>query len=103
MKARIYQPSRTAMQSGDAKTKHWVLEFAPEEARNIDPLMGWTGSGDMSSQVKLRFESKDAAMAYATKHGLAYQVSEPHKRRHILRNAGYGDNFAHNRRATWTH
>ena len=103
MKARIYQPARNAMQSGDAKSNHWVLEFAPEEARRIDPLMGWTGSGDMSSQVRLKFDSKDAAIAYAEKHGLAFHVFERQKRRHILRNAGYGDNFAHNRRTSWTH
>ena len=101
--ARIYQPARNAMQSGQGKTKVWVLEFAPEERRKLDPLMGWTGSGDMRAQVRLTFESKEAAIAHAEKNGLAFQVMEPKKRRHILRNAGYGDNFAHNRRAVWTH
>ncbi len=103
MIARIYQPSRNAMQSGDAKSRQWVLEFAPGEARRVDPLMGWTGSGDTRSQVKLTFETKDAAISYAKKHGLAYRVSEPKKRTHILRNSGYGDNFAYDRKATWTH
>ena len=65
MRARIYQPARTAMQSGTAKTHGWVLEFAPSEAREVDPLMGWTGSADTQSQVRLRFESKEAALAYA--------------------------------------
>jgi len=103
MLARIYQPSRNAMQSGDAKTRHWVLEYTPEESGEVDPLMGWTGSGDMRSQLKLEFDSKDAAVAYAKKHGIAYQISEPNKRTHILRKSGYGDNFAHDRKATWTH
>lgn len=103
MLARIYQPSRNAMQSGDAKSHDWVLEFAPDEARKVDPLMGWTGSGDMNSQVRLTFETKEAAIAYATKNGIAFQVMETQKRAHILRKSGYGDNFAHDRKATWTH
>ncbi len=103
MIARIFKPARNAMQSGQAKTKHWVLEFVPAEARVIDPLMGWTGSGDMNSQVQLRFESKEAAQAYAKKHGIDAQVFEPKPRAHILRTNGYGDNFASHRRGAWTH
>ncbi len=91
------------MQSGQAKTRDWILEFAPADARGIDPLMGWTSSGDMDSQVRLRFESREAAVAYAEKHGLAYEVFEPKTRRHILRANGYGDNFASRRRGAWTH
>lgn len=101
--ARIYQPARNAMQSGQGKTKTWVLEFAPDARRKLDPLMGWTGSADMNGQVRLTFDSKEAAIAHAEKYGLAFQVQEPNKRAHILRNGGYGDNFAHNRRAVWTH
>jgi len=56
MRARIYQPARNAMQSGTAKTHQWVLEFAPASAREVDPLMGWTSSGDTQSQIRLRFE-----------------------------------------------
>jgi len=103
MLARIYQPARNAMQSGDAKSGTWVLEFAPDAAREVDPLMGWTSSGDMNSQVRLEFETKDAAIAYATKKGIAYQVTIAQKRAHILRKSGYGDNFSHDRRTTWTH
>jgi len=103
MSSRIYQPARSAMQSGQAKTREWILEFAPADARRIDPLMGWTSSGDMDSQVRLRFETREAAIAYAEKHGLAYDVFEPKKRRHILRTNGYGDNFAPKRRGAWTH
>jgi len=103
MLARIYQPARNAMQSGQAKTKNWILEFAPEVARNIDPLMGWTSSSDMDAQVKLSFDSKAAAVDYATDKGIAYTVAEPHKRKWNVRSGGYGENFATNRRSTWTH
>lgn len=103
MSSRIYKPARSAMQSGQAKNREWILEFAPADARRIDPLMGWTSSDDMKSQVRLRFDTREAAVAYAEKHGLAYDVSEPKTRRHILRTNGYGDNFASQRRGAWTH
>jgi len=75
MRARIYRPARNAMQSGQAKTKGWVLEFSPEERRKIDPLMGWTGSGDTQRQVRLTFETKEAAIAHADRNGIPYQVT----------------------------
>lgn len=103
MRARIYQPARTAMQSGTAKTHLWVLEFAPDAARGIDPLMGWTSSGDMTSQVRLRFESRAAAEDYARAHDIAFDVAEPKVRKANIRPFGYGDNFATNRRGVWTH
>ena len=103
MRARIYQPAKTAMQSGTAKTHQWVLEFAPAEARNVDPLMGWTGSGDTQSQVRLRFESREAAEAYATEKGIAYDVTLPHARKPNIRPRGYGENFATDRKEVWTH
>ncbi len=65
MAARIYRPAQTAMQSGPARTKEWVLEYEPDCPREIDPLMGWTSSRDTKSQVKLTFDSKDEAVAYA--------------------------------------
>ncbi len=77
MRARIYQPAKTAMQSGTAKTHTWVLEFAPTSAREVDPLMGWTSSSDMNSQVKLRFETLEAAQDYATAHGIEADVTLP--------------------------
>lgn len=80
MRARIYQPARTAMSSGQAKTKGWVLEFAPADARSIDPLMGWTSSSDTQSQVKLRFDTREAALDYAKEHGLEVTITEPKKR-----------------------
>ena len=69
MRARIYQPAKTAMQSGTAKTHHWVLEFAPASGREVDPLMGWTSSSDTQAQVRLRFDSREAAEAYAAAKG----------------------------------
>jgi len=103
MRARIYQPSRTATQSGTARTNVWVLEFAPAAPREIDPLMGWTSSGDMNSQVHLTFDTKEAAIAYARDEGIDFVVVEPHKRRPNIRARGYGENFATNRRGAWTH
>jgi len=103
MRARIYQPAKTAMQSGTAKTHQWLLEFAPAEARNVDPLMGWTGSGDTQAQVRLRFESREAAEAYATEKGIAYEVTLPHARKPNVRPRGYGENFATDRKEVWTH
>jgi len=103
MLARIYQPSRNAMQSGTANSKGWVLEFAPEGVKTVDPLMGWTGSSDMRSQLKMRFDSKDAAIAYAKRNGIAYRLAEPKKRQAVVRPGGYGDNFKHDRRTAWTH
>lgn len=103
MRARIYQPARNAMQSGLGKTKTWVLEFAPAERREVDPLMRWTSSGDMNAQVKLRFDSLEAAQDYARDHGIEAVVLHPHKRKANIRKGGYGENFATNRRQVWTH
>jgi NADH dehydrogenase len=103
MRARIYQPARNAMQSGSAKTRTWVLEYAPAEPGEIDPLMGWTGSGDTQAQVRLKFDSREAAEAYARANGIDAAVAEPHKRKATIRPGGYGDNFATNRRTVWTH
>jgi hypothetical protein len=103
MRARIYQPARTAMQSGMAKTRQWILEFAPAEAREVDPLMGWTGSGDTQAQVRLRFESREAAEDYARVKGIDYAVTMPHQRRANVRPRGYGENFATDRKVVWTH
>ena len=103
MRARIYKPARTAMSSGTAKTRDWVLEFAPASARQVDPLMGWTSSADTQAQVRLRFDTKEAALDYARDHGIDAQVFEPHKRKPNIRPRGYGENFATNRRGAWTH
>ena len=103
MRARIYRPARNAMQSGTARSRDWVLEFAPGEGRVTDPLMGWTGSGDMQSQVRLRFASQAEAEAYAKANAIDYVVVAPRARAANLRPGGYGENFATNRRQVWTH
>ena len=98
---RIYSPARTAMQSGKAKTGHWIVEFDRERPRRVEPLMGYTSSADMRQQVRLRFETREAAVAYAEKHGLAYRIEEPQVPRR--RNQAYADNFKYDRRTPWTH
>ena len=102
MLARIYRPSKTAMQSGRAKAANWVLEFEPSDARRPDPLMGWTVTSDTeSSQVKLTFETKDEAVRYADAHGIAFQLIDPAPTKRIIK--AYADNFAFGRRIPWTH
>ena len=101
MVARIYKPAKTAMQSGAAKTKDWVLDYEPEQPRAIEPLMGWTSSGDMRQQVRLRFATKEEAIAYCERQGIAYQVAEPKPA--ARKTISYSDNFAYNRRDAWTH
>ncbi|MEL6808534.1 MAG: ETC complex I subunit [Pseudomonadota bacterium] len=103
MRARIFQPAKTAMSSGTAKTKHWVLEFAPASARSVDPLMGWTSSDDTQAQVRMTFDTKEAALDYVSHHGIDAVVQEPNKRRANIRPGGYGENFATGRRGAWTH
>jgi len=101
MVARIYKPARTAMQSGNANTKLWALNFEPETPRRIEPLMGWTASSDMKQQLQLRFDSKEEAVAYCERHGIPYQVFEPHEP--ARKKIAYADNFAFRRLDPWTH
>jgi hypothetical protein len=101
MVAKIYRPARTAMQSGTAKTKQWLLDYEPAEPRRIEPLMGWTSSGDMKSQVRLRFATKEEAIAYAEREGIPYRVHEPHDP--APKPMSYSDNFKYNRPEPWTH
>jgi ETC complex I subunit conserved region len=101
MLARIYRPAKNAMQSGRGKSKDWLLEFEAESARVPDPLMGWTSSSDTRAQVKLSFDSREDAIAYAKKHAIAFQVAEPREPKRIPR--AYSDNFAFTRREPWSH
>ena len=101
MAARIYRPTRTAMSSGQAKTHRWVLEYEPERAKTLEPLMGYTSSDDMQSQIRLEFESKEAAIAYAERNGIPYKAFEPHERGRPA--IAYSDNFRRDRRQPWTH
>ena len=99
--ARIYKPARTAMQSGKARTKEWLLDYEPEQPREIEPLMGWTASGDMRQQVRLRFATAEEATAYCERHGIAYQVFNP--KPDNPRIIPYADNFSFKRTEPWTH
>ncbi len=101
MTARIYQPPKSAMQSGRAGTHHWVLEFEPSEPRRADPLMGWIGSADTQRQVRLSFATREEAVAYAQRQGLAFEVELP-QARHV-RPKAYADNFRFGRTEMWTH
>jgi hypothetical protein len=101
MQVRIYRPSKTAMQSGQAGTRRWVLEFEPGAARRVDPLMGWTSSADTRSQLRLEFDSKDEAIAYAKRQGYMYTVEEP--REPTPKPKAYADNFRTGRAFPWTH
>ena len=89
-KAKIYKPSKTAMQSGVKKFDKWVLEFITEKP-GINPLMGWESSTDTNSELKLEFSSKDLAIEYAKKNKINYELIEP-KIRKILKKS-YADNF----------
>ena len=101
MTARIFKPARTAMQSGSARTREWVLEFEPASAREVDPLMGWISSGDTNTQVSLEFETRDEAIAYATRNGIGFTVVEPAP--HKQQSKSYSDNFKFGRLGLWTH
>ncbi len=99
--ARIYKETKSAMQSGMGRAKLWRLEFEQDRPREIEPLMGWTSSGDTRQQVRLWFDSKEEAMAYAEREGIAYRVEEPHEVKR--RTMSYADNFKFNRVGPWTH
>ena len=101
MTARIYRPAPNAMQSGKAATREWRLEFEPEQPRAIEPLMGWTSSGDMKQQLSLHFDTKEEAVAYCERKGIPYQVIEP--KESVRRPAAYADNFSFRRGEPWTH
>ena len=101
MPARIFKPTKGATQSGLARTKLWLLEFEPESPREIEPLMGWTSSGDTRQQLKLRFDTREEAVAYAEREGIPYRVEEPQEpTRRVM---SYSDNFKFSRVGPWTH
>jgi len=101
MVARIYRPAKTAMQSGKSNARGWVLSYEPQSAKKVEPLMGYTSSSDMLSQIKLKFATKELAIDYAERNGIDFRVSEPHepKRQRVT----YSENFSHNRKISWTH
>lgn len=101
MTARIYRPARNAMQSGKGKSKNWILVHEQTSPRDIEPLMGYTGSGDMRQQIKLSFDTLEAAEAYAQKNGIAYTVQPAHEP--TPKRQSYPDNFRADRKTPWTH
>ena len=105
MAARIYKPSKTAMQSGRKATvsrgNDWVLEFPRESAARPEWLMGWQSSSDTACQVRMYFPNLDSAIAYATSHNIVYVIQQPKSRR--VKPKAYADNFAFSRNGAWTH
>ena len=101
MSAKIFRPAKTAMQSGKAKTNLWMLEFDQEQPRKIDPIMGYTSSGDMKQQLKLSFETLELAEAYAQRNGIEYRVILPKEANRQV--VSYTDNFKFSRTQPWTH
>lgn len=98
---RIFQPRKTAMQSGRARTRHWLVEFEPGAKIKNDSLMGWSGAGDTRNQVRLRFETKEAAVSFCEKNNLSYNLITPKARTTKLKS--YADNFSYDRKKNWTH
>ena len=90
IKAKIYIPAKTSMQSGLRKTNKWVIEFETKNA-GINPLMGWESSSDTLSELKLEFSTKELAIEYAKKNKIDFEVIEPQKRKTIKKS--YADNF----------
>jgi hypothetical protein len=101
MLARIFRPAKVATQSGRAGTDRWILTFEPAAARLPDRLMGWTETTDTDGQIRLSFDSCDAAVAYAQHRGLAFEVIPDPERKKIIK--AYADNFASQRKQPWTH
>jgi hypothetical protein len=101
MLARIYRPAKNAMQSGKAGARKWRLEFEAAEAAKTEALMGWTSSPDALGQVRISFDSKEQAIAFARAHGLAHDVVEPPESKRIIK--AYADNFAFKRKEPWSH
>ena len=101
MLAKIYKPTKTAMQSGKAGAKRWVLEFGPGQSLAPDVLMGWTTSTDTDGQVRLHFDTREDAIAFARRKGIPHQLVEPREPKRVMR--AYGDNFAFRRKEPWSH
>lgn len=101
MLAKICRPAKNAMQSGKAQTKKWRLEFVLAAAPRPDALMGWISGADTNGQVRIDFDSKEAAIDFARQHGIAHQVVETPEPRRVIKS--YSDNFAFRRREPWSH
>ena len=91
MKAKIYKPSKTAMQSGRSKYNKWVLKFSDQKNQRKDTMMGWNGGSSTVSQIELKFSSKEEAVSYAKRNSIDYEILETSERKVI--NKSYADNF----------
>ena len=94
-RARIYRPTKTAMQSGRAQARKWILEYEAATPRRPDPLMGWASADDTLNEVQLRFDTRDEAVAFAEKLGLEYAVIAPQST--TEKPKSYADNFRYDR------
>jgi hypothetical protein len=94
-RARIYRPTKTAMQSGRAQARKWILEYEAATPRRPDPLMGWASAEDTLNEVQLRFDTRDEAVAFAEKLGLEYAVIVPQDT--AEKPKSYADNFRYDR------
>ncbi len=103
MVARIFKVSKTAMQSGTGNADQWFLEFDKSDDKPIDQIMHWVGSSDTTSQIKLKFKTKEEATQYAKRINLLFFIDEGSKKNMNIRKNGYGDNFDYNRKRPWTH
>ena len=97
----IYSPAKSAMQSGVAKTGNWILEFKQLTPKTNNPLMGWAGGSETQTQINLKFETLETAIAYAEQNQITFTVRKPKNR--ALRIKTYSENYAFNRRETWSH
>ncbi|WP_455475289.1 ETC complex I subunit [Bartonella sp. B17] len=101
MIARIYSPAKTAMQSGRGNTGFWFLQYEPTRAKMLEPLMRYTATSDINNQIRIRFNSKEEAIAFAHKNAIPYRVEKMHKP--VRRTVSYSDNFRSDRLQPWTH
>ncbi len=97
--AKIYQPAKTAMQSGRAKTRRWLLQYKAPAPTTPDGLMGWNTMSDTRAQINLAFDSKEAAIAYANAKNIPFEVQEPQKP--AVAPKAYAENFSHGRRTAF--
>jgi ETC complex I subunit conserved region len=101
MLAKIYRPAKSAMQSGKAGRDKWRLEFVADQAPFTDALMGWTGARDARGQVRMSFDTKEQAIAFARAHNIPHQLADNPAPKRIIK--AYADNFSYKRREPWSH
>ena len=102
MRARIFRRPKTPMQSGQAGTHEWLLQYEPEVPQRNDPVTGWAGSSDTRGQVILRFPSREEAVDFARAQGIAFDLELPPPVRPVQPKV-YAENFRYGRRENWTH